>query len=83
MPTVPVIAPRIAELQADDDYLRMNALVLRNSTLVNFLDGCAISIPIHARGEPPVGLTLASRGGQDRQLFQYAAAAEAALAQRE
>jgi aspartyl-tRNA(Asn)/glutamyl-tRNA(Gln) amidotransferase subunit A len=48
MPTVPVIAPRIAELTADDDYLRMNALVLRNSTLVNFLDGCAISIPIHA-----------------------------------
>jgi aspartyl-tRNA(Asn)/glutamyl-tRNA(Gln) amidotransferase subunit A len=80
MPTVPVIAPRIAELTADDDYLRLNALVLRNSTLVNFLDGCAISIPIHAAGEPPVGLTLACRGGQDKPLFRHAAAAEAALA---
>jgi aspartyl-tRNA(Asn)/glutamyl-tRNA(Gln) amidotransferase subunit A len=83
MPTVPVIAPRIAELTADDDYLRMNALVLRNSTLVNFLDGCAISIPMHAAGEPPTGLTLACRGGEDRQLFHHAAAAEAALAQHE
>jgi len=82
MPTVPVIAPRIAQLEADDDYLRMNALVLRNSTLVNFLDGCAISIPIHAPGEPPVGLTLACVGGQDRALFDHAVAVEAALAPR-
>jgi len=81
MPTVPVIAPRLADLQSDEQYLRMNALVLRNSTLVNFLDGCAISIPIHARGEAPVGLTLACRGTLDRQLFRHAAAAEAALAQ--
>ncbi len=79
MPTVPVIAPRMADLQADDQYLRMNALVLRNSTLVNFLDGCAISIPIHAHGEAPVGLTLACRGARDQQLFRHAAAAEAAL----
>jgi aspartyl-tRNA(Asn)/glutamyl-tRNA(Gln) amidotransferase subunit A len=81
MPTVPVIAPRLADLQSDERYLRMNALVLRNSTLVNFLDGCAISIPIHAHGEAPVGLTLACRGTLDRQLFRHAAAAEAALAQ--
>ena len=81
MPTVPVIAPCLADLQSDEQYLRMNALVLRNSTLVNFLDGCAISIPIHARGEAPVGLTLACRGTLDRQLFRHAAAAEAALAQ--
>jgi len=81
MPTVPVIAPRLADLQSDEQYLRMNALVLRNSTLVNFLDGCAISIPIHAHGEAPVGLTLACRGTLDRQLFRHAAAAEAALAQ--
>jgi aspartyl-tRNA(Asn)/glutamyl-tRNA(Gln) amidotransferase subunit A len=82
MPTVPVIAPRLVELVADDQYLRLNALVLRNSTLVNFLDGCAISIPIHAPGQPPVGLTLASRGGSDPHLLRHAAAAEAALALR-
>jgi aspartyl-tRNA(Asn)/glutamyl-tRNA(Gln) amidotransferase subunit A len=80
MPTVPVIAPRIADLAADDAYFRVNTLVLRNSTVVNFLDGCAISIPIHESGSAPVGLTLACRGDLDRPLFRCAAAAEAVLA---
>jgi aspartyl-tRNA(Asn)/glutamyl-tRNA(Gln) amidotransferase subunit A len=79
MPTVPVIPPRLADLAADEAYFRVNALVLRNSTVVNFLDGCAISIPIHAIGQPPVGLTLACRGDLDSQLFRCAAAAEAVL----
>jgi aspartyl-tRNA(Asn)/glutamyl-tRNA(Gln) amidotransferase subunit A len=80
MPTVPVVAPRLAELTADDAYVRINALVLRNSTVVNFLDGCAISIPIQGIGQPPVGLTLACRAGLDHRLFRCAMAAEAALA---
>jgi aspartyl-tRNA(Asn)/glutamyl-tRNA(Gln) amidotransferase subunit A len=82
MPTVPVIPPRLADLAADEVYTRINALVLRNSTVVNFLDGCAISIPIHGIGQPPVGLTLACRAGLDTQLFQCAVAAESALAGR-
>jgi aspartyl-tRNA(Asn)/glutamyl-tRNA(Gln) amidotransferase subunit A len=80
MPTVPVVPPRIAELAADQAYFRINSLVLRNSTVVNFLDGCAISIPIHPIDQPPVGLTLACRGGLDRLLFRCAAAAERVLA---
>jgi aspartyl-tRNA(Asn)/glutamyl-tRNA(Gln) amidotransferase subunit A len=79
MPTVPIIPPRIADLEADDAYFSINSLVLRNSAVVNFLDGCAISIPIHEIGQPPVGLTLACRGDLDRQLFRCAAAAEAVL----
>jgi aspartyl-tRNA(Asn)/glutamyl-tRNA(Gln) amidotransferase subunit A len=82
MPTVPVIPPRIAELAADDAYFRINSLVLRNSTVINFLDGCAITIPIHQCGQPPAGLTLACRGDLDRQLFRCAAAAERVVAQR-
>lgn len=83
MPTVPVIPPRLADLAADADYLRINALVLRNSTVINFLDGCAISIPIHDPGQPPAGLTLACRGDLDRQLFRCAAAAEPVVAAHE
>jgi aspartyl-tRNA(Asn)/glutamyl-tRNA(Gln) amidotransferase subunit A len=82
MPTVPVIPPRIADLATDDAYFRINSLVLRNSTVINFLDGCAISIPIHESGQAPVGLTLACRADLDRQLFRCAAAAEAVLAQQ-
>jgi aspartyl-tRNA(Asn)/glutamyl-tRNA(Gln) amidotransferase subunit A len=76
MPTTPVIPPRIEALESDDEFFKMNGLVLRNPAVINLLDGCAISIPNHEEGEPPTGLMLACRGGLDNQLFRYAAAAE-------
>ena len=43
MLTVPIAAPLIADLERDGElYHRLNLLVLRNSTLVNLLDGCVI-----------------------------------------
>jgi aspartyl-tRNA(Asn)/glutamyl-tRNA(Gln) amidotransferase subunit A len=79
MPTVPVIAPRIADLAAEEAYTETNKLVLRNSSIVNFLGGCAISLPCHAPGEPPVGLTLAALGHSDLRVLAIAAALERAL----
>src|ERR1700704_5047630 len=58
MPTTPVTAPRIADLEASDAYRRTNMLVLRNPSIANFLDGCSISLPCHRAGEAPVGLML-------------------------
>jgi aspartyl-tRNA(Asn)/glutamyl-tRNA(Gln) amidotransferase subunit A len=75
MPTTPMIPPRIAALQNDADFARINALALRNPAVINLLDGCAISVPNHSEGEPPTGLMLCARGGQDRQLLRHAAAA--------
>ncbi len=75
-PTTPVVPPRIAALQSDDEFFKVNGLVLRNPAVINLLDGCAISIPNHAEGEPPTGLMLACPGGLDHQLFRCAAAAE-------
>lgn len=83
MPTVPTIAPTIAELAEDDEaFTRVNLLMLRNPTLINVMDGCAISLPMHSAGEAPAGLMLARAGGGDAVLFSIAAAAEAALAGR-
>ncbi|MGO4405286.1 amidase [Bosea sp. RAF48] len=83
MPTVPTVAPTIAELAEDDEaFTRINLLMLRNSTLVNMMDGCAISLPMHRAGEAPAGLMLARAGGGDAALFAIAEAAEAALAGR-
>jgi aspartyl-tRNA(Asn)/glutamyl-tRNA(Gln) amidotransferase subunit A len=79
MPTVPIIAPRIAELADDEAYVEINKLVLRNSSIVNFLGGCAISLPCHAAGEPPVGLTFAALGNSDLKVLGIAAALERAL----
>ena len=82
MPTVPIIAPKIADLQASDDvYYAANGLILRNPTLINFLDGCAISLPCHAPGTAPVGLSLAAAGGNDRRLLSIALAVETLLKQ--
>ncbi len=76
MPTVPVVAPRIADLADDAEYGRVNLLMLRNPTLINVLDGCAVSLPCHAPGDAPVGLMLAARRGQDHRLFAVAGAVE-------
>ncbi|MFM2084802.1 MAG: hypothetical protein RLY95_1620 [Pseudomonadota bacterium] len=45
-PTVPIMAPTIASIQSDDaEFFRVNALLLRNPSIVNLLDGCAIALP--------------------------------------
>ena len=79
MPTVPIVAPRIADLAAEEAYVETNKRVLRNSSIVNFLGGCAVSLPCHAPGEPPVGLTLAALGGSDLRVLAIAAALERTL----
>jgi aspartyl-tRNA(Asn)/glutamyl-tRNA(Gln) amidotransferase subunit A len=78
-PTVPIVAPPLAAVAQDAEYLRLNALVLRNPSLVNFLDRCSISIPIHETGEPPVGLMLIGHHDQDGRLLTVAHALERAL----
>ena len=61
-PTVAISAPALSGLapgvQRDAEFFRVNSLLLRNTSVVNMLDGCAISLPCHERGELPVGLML-------------------------
>lgn len=69
-PTVPIIAPPISSVAPADGrdtaqdaardaaFQRANALLLRNTSVVNMLDGCALSLPCHVRGELPVGLMV-------------------------
>jgi len=56
--------------------VRLNLLLLRNPSLFNFLDGCAISLPVHEPGSAPVGLMLAAPGGRDASLLAAAMAVE-------
>src|SRR5216684_4784995 len=79
MPTVPMTAPRIADLASDDAYRHANFLVLRNPGIANFLDRCSISIPCHRAGDAPVGLMLIGEHGADRRLLSVAAAIETAV----
>ncbi|MBR0674423.1 amidase, partial [Neoroseomonas soli] len=79
-PTCPVVPPRIAEVEDEKDYNRINMTLLRNTSVGNFLDRCSISIPCHAEGEAPVGLMLTGEHMGDARLFAVAQAVEAALA---
>ncbi|MDO5681432.1 MAG: amidase [Propionibacteriaceae bacterium] len=80
-PTVPMVAPPIADVDASDEaYFHANRLALRNPFFVNWLDGCAISVPCQAPGELPVGLMIAGTQGTDARIAGIALAVEAALA---
>jgi aspartyl-tRNA(Asn)/glutamyl-tRNA(Gln) amidotransferase subunit A len=80
MPTTPIVAPRLDEVESADGFSAKNALVLRNTTIANFFDLCAISLPMPSSGLP-CGLMLVARNGADHRLFAMAAAAEAVLAE--
>lgn len=81
MPTVPIIAPAIESLQASDEaYFAANALILRNPGLINFLDGCALSLPCHRVGEAPVGLMVAAPAYSDDRVLDVGRSIEAMLA---
>jgi aspartyl-tRNA(Asn)/glutamyl-tRNA(Gln) amidotransferase subunit A len=79
MPTTANTPPRIADLADDKAFTTQNLRSLRNCTLINMIDGCAISLPAHREGEAPVGLMLASSGGSDRRIFELATAMEGAI----
>ncbi|MFS2107415.1 amidase, partial [Ralstonia sp. Ralssp135] len=80
MPTVAIVPPEVAPLEADDaQFFRTNALALRNPSVINFLDGCALTLPVHAAGELPVGLSLCGLANDDARILRVGRAVEAAL----
>jgi aspartyl-tRNA(Asn)/glutamyl-tRNA(Gln) amidotransferase subunit A len=79
-PTVAVIAPLLAPLvESDALYGQTNALVLRNTAIMNYFDACSLSLPCHVMGQAPVGMMLSSRSGQDARLLEIGLACEQVL----
>jgi aspartyl-tRNA(Asn)/glutamyl-tRNA(Gln) amidotransferase subunit A len=82
-PTVPLVAPPIADVapgaERDAEFFRVNALMLRNTSIINMLDGCAISIPCHQSGELPVGLMIWQGPMRDDTVLNIALQAETLL----
>ena len=80
VPTSPCVAPAIAEASASDDaYFKWNGRILRNTGLVNFLDGCAATLPCQAKGEAPVGLMVSGVAMADRHVLAVARSVEGVL----
>ena len=83
MPSVAIVAPEVAPLEADDaTFFATNGLVLRNASVINFLDGCALSLPCHGKGELPVGLSICGLHGRDARILAIARSVEALLRER-
>jgi aspartyl-tRNA(Asn)/glutamyl-tRNA(Gln) amidotransferase subunit A len=80
LPTTPITAPAYEDLVEASSFGRLNALALRNTSLFNFLDRCAISLPMAVAGGLPAGLMIVGEHMQDRRLLEIAASVEAALA---
>lgn len=79
-PTVPIVAPPIASVLTDDaEFFRVNGLLLRNTAVVNMLDGCAISLPCHTPGQLPVGLMVWHAALHDDAVLELALQIESAL----
>jgi aspartyl-tRNA(Asn)/glutamyl-tRNA(Gln) amidotransferase subunit A len=79
MPATPIVAPRIDEVADPKEFMRRNALLLRNTTIANFFDLTAITLPLPRAGGLPTGLMLVARNGHDHALFRMAAAVERLL----
>jgi amidase/aspartyl-tRNA(Asn)/glutamyl-tRNA(Gln) amidotransferase subunit A len=75
-PTTPITSPRLEDVapcdERDAEFFRINALLLRNPSAINTLDGCAISLPCHAPGEMPVGLMAWHAAMHDDTVLQLA-----------
>ena len=66
LPTVALTPPKLAELESDETrFMAVNGLILRNPSIINFIDGCALTVPCHRPGDAPVGISFAGLSGDD------------------
>jgi aspartyl-tRNA(Asn)/glutamyl-tRNA(Gln) amidotransferase subunit A len=72
MPTCAIVAPTLEEVSTPDGFTKKNMLLLRNTTVGNFLDRCGISLPCHAAGELPVGFMLMGEPMADQRVLAMA-----------
>lgn len=79
MPTCPILAPRLDQVEDNAEFEKFSALLLSNCNLANFLDRPAITLPITSPGAPPAGLMLMGGPAGDHSLLDVAQRCEAIL----
>ena len=82
-PTVPVYGPTIESVapgkERDEAFFAVNGLLLRNTSVVNMLDGCALSLPMHQAGELPSSMMVWQGPMHDDAVLNISLAIEDAL----
>ena len=67
-PTIAIETPTLAEAEQNFDIV--NPSLLRNTTMINLVDGCAMSMPIPVDGETsPAALMVAAANGCDDKVL--------------
>jgi aspartyl-tRNA(Asn)/glutamyl-tRNA(Gln) amidotransferase subunit A len=79
MPTVAIVPPAISDVANDDAFFSVNAKVLRNPSIVNFMDGCALTIPCHRDDELPVGISICGPALADASILSIGRSVEALM----
>ena len=82
-PTTPIEGPTLASVapgaERDEAFFAANGLLLRNTSVVNMLDGCALSLPMHQAGELPTSLMVWQGPMKDDAVLNISLAIESAL----
>jgi amidase/aspartyl-tRNA(Asn)/glutamyl-tRNA(Gln) amidotransferase subunit A len=82
-PTTPIEGPTLASVapgaERDEAFFAANGLLLRNTSVVNMLDGCALSLPMHQAGELPTSLMIWQGPMKDDAVLNISLAIESAL----
>ena len=79
LPTSPTLPPALSSLSGIKAKPTQNAKCLRNTAISNYLARPTITIPCHAAGTGPVGVSLIGSRQHDRRLLAIAAASEAVI----
>ena len=82
-PTLPIQGPTLESVapgkERDDVFFTVNGLLLRNTSVVNMLDGCALSLPMHVVGELPSSMMVWQGSLHDDQVLNISLVVENAL----
>jgi aspartyl-tRNA(Asn)/glutamyl-tRNA(Gln) amidotransferase subunit A len=71
VPTLQILPPTIAEAEIDFD--RVNAAMLRNTSLLNLADACAMSMPTPSGAQRPGALMIGGAKGTDARVLSVGA----------
>jgi aspartyl-tRNA(Asn)/glutamyl-tRNA(Gln) amidotransferase subunit A len=76
-PTIAVTAPEIARFtETEEGRTDFFVVVIRNASIANLLERCALSVPCHEKGAAPVGLTLMGERMADKKILAIGRAVE-------
>lgn len=79
-PTVAITPPTVDELKVAGAYPKANIMALRNTSVINLLGLCAVTLPVGLDQKGlPVGLQLVGGSFQEPKLLSQAIAVEATL----